>query len=74
MVTPTVADYVALLFTLFERFMQEQALRPQRGHPFVYQHQTLMVFFVLMHQRRIFRFKAMRRCCSSIPRPVSTWG
>jgi DDE family transposase len=61
MVTPTFADYVQLLFTLFERFLQEQSARHQRGHPFVYQHQTLLVFFLLMQQRRIFRFKAMRR-------------
>ena len=61
MVTPNFADYVQLLFTLFERFLQEQSARHQRGHPFVYQHQTLIVFFLLMQQRRIFRFKAMRR-------------
>jgi hypothetical protein len=61
MVIPTFADYVQLLFTLFERFLQAQSARHQRGHPFVYPHQTLIVFFLLMQQRRIFRFKAMRR-------------
>lgn len=61
MVTPTFADYVQLLCTLFERFVQQQDIPARRGHPFVYQHQTLIVFFMLMHQRRIFRFKAMRR-------------
>ena len=61
MVTPTFADYVQLLCTLCERFLQEQSAQHQRGHPFVYPHQTLIVFFLLMQQRRIFRFKAMRR-------------
>ena len=61
MVTPTFADSVQLLFTLFECFLQAQSARHQRGHPVVYQHQTLVVFFLLMQQRRIFRFKAMRR-------------
>jgi DDE family transposase len=62
MVTPTFADYVSLLFTLFEHFMQQHpAQTTRRGHPFVYQHKALIVFFVVMQQRHIFRFKAMRR-------------
>jgi hypothetical protein len=35
MVTPTFADYVDLLFTLFEHFWQHHAARPHRGHPLV---------------------------------------
>ena len=61
MVTPTFADYVELLFTLFERFWQHEAARSHRGRPFVYQHQALIVFFVVMQQRRTFRFKAQHR-------------
>ena len=61
MVTPTFADYVELLFTLFERFWQQEAARSHRGRPFVYQHKALLVFFVVMQQRRIFRFKAQHR-------------
>ena len=61
MVTPTFADYVELLFTLFERFWQQAAARSHRGRPFVYQHKALIVFFVVMQQRRIFRFKAQHR-------------
>jgi Transposase DDE domain len=61
MVEPTFADYVDLLCTLFERFWQHHTARPHRGHPFVYDYKALIVFFVLMQQRRIFRFKAQRR-------------
>jgi len=61
MVTPTFADYVELLFTLFERFWQHEAARSHRGRPFVYQHKALIVFFVVMQQRRTFRFKAQHR-------------
>jgi len=61
MVTPTFADYVELLFTLFERFWQHAAARAHRGRPFVYQHKALIVFFVVMQQRRIFHFKAQHR-------------
>jgi hypothetical protein len=64
MVTPTFADYVELLFTLFERFWQEAARSP-RGRPFVYQHKALLVFFVVMQQRRVFRFKAQHRAKQS---------
>ena len=61
MVTPTLADYVDLLFTLVERFWQHHAARPHRGHPFVYEHKALIVFFFMMQQRRLFRCKAQRR-------------
>src|SRR5215471_2713042 len=61
MVTPTFADYVELLFTLFEHFWQQEAARSHRGRPFVYQHKALIVFFVVMQQRRIFHFKAQHR-------------
>jgi len=61
MVTPTFTDYVELLFTLFERFWQQEAARSHRGRPLVYQHKALIVFFVVMQQRRIFRFKAQHR-------------
>jgi hypothetical protein len=61
MVTPTFADSVDLLCTLFERFWQHDASRPHRGHPFVYEQKALIVFFIVMQQRRLFRFKAQRR-------------
>jgi hypothetical protein len=67
MVTPTFADYVELLFTLFERFWQHEAARSHRGRPFVYQHKALIVFFVVMQQRRTFRFKAQHRWLQQHP-------
>jgi len=58
---PTFANYVTLLWTLFDRFVQSQSARTQCGHPFVYQHQRLIVFFTLMHFRQIFHFKTQHR-------------
>jgi hypothetical protein len=55
MALPTFAHYVTLLWTLFDRFVQSPSARAPRGHPFVYQHQRLLVFFTLMHFRQIFR-------------------
>src|SRR4029453_4154431 len=61
MVTPTCADYVELLLTLFERFWQQAAARSPPGRPFFFQQKALIVFFVVMQQRRLFRFKAQHR-------------
>ena len=61
MALPTFANYVTLLWTLFDRFIQSQSARVHRGHPFVYQHQRLIVFFTLMHFRQIFHFKTQHR-------------
>ena len=58
MALPTFANYVTLLWTLFDRFVQSQSARAHRGHPFVYQHQRLIVFFTLMHFRQIFRHRS----------------
>jgi hypothetical protein len=61
MLTPTFAAYVELLGTLFARFWQHEAARAHRGRPFVYQPKALIVFFVVMQQRRTFRFNAQHR-------------
>lgn len=67
MVEPTFADYVDLLFNLFERFWQHRAARPHRGHPVVYAHKAFIVFFVVRQQRRLFRFKAQHRWLTRHP-------
>jgi hypothetical protein len=61
MVTPTFADYVELLFRLFERFWHQEAARSHPGRPFVSQQKALIVFFVVMQQRRTLRFQAQHR-------------
>lgn len=74
MVTPTFADYVQLLFTLFERFLQQPAAHRHRGHPFVYLHQALIVFFIIMQHRHIFGFKAQHRWLEQHPEWPSRLG
>jgi Transposase DDE domain len=59
--TPTFADYVALISTMFVRFLQHRDAQVHRGHPFVYQHQVLIVFFTVMQQRHIVQFKTQHR-------------
>lgn len=67
MVEPTLTDYVTLLFTLFERFWQRRTKRPGPGHPVSYEHKALIVFFVVMHQRHTYRFKAQHRWLKKHP-------
>lgn len=59
---PTFTDYVTLIFNLFDRFLQES--EPELGWStarYDYEHKSLIVFFVIMQNRRIFRFKTQRR-------------
>jgi hypothetical protein len=49
------------MFTLFDRFLQYQVAPTKGGCPFTYVHKVLIVFFVIMHHRRIYRFKTQRR-------------
>jgi hypothetical protein len=61
MLKPSFADYVGLIYTLFDRFEREEMTTRRPGHPFTYAHKLMVVFFTIMHFRRIFRFKAQRR-------------
>lgn len=60
---PTLTDYVHIMYTLFDLFAQWRAQRerPKPGKPFTYTEKAMIVFFVMMQLRRIFRFKAQRR-------------
>jgi hypothetical protein len=59
---PTLIDYVSLIFNLYERFVQEsQTERSWSAERYRYEHKTLIVFFIMMQQRQIVKFKAMWR-------------
>ena len=58
---PSIADYVRLIQTLFDRFIQAYLPLPRRGHPYVYEHGSLVLFFTLMQVQRITQFKAQHR-------------
>lgn len=46
---PTFTDYVALIFTLFDRFVQANPTWDSQR--FTYRQREMMVFFMLMQQR-----------------------
>lgn len=60
---PMLTDYVHIMYTLFDLFMQwqAQAKKPKLGRSFTYIEKAMIVFFVMMQLRRISRFKAQRR-------------
>jgi hypothetical protein len=67
MVKPTFADYVRLVYTLFDQFAQQRATPAGPGHPFVYQHQVMIVFFVIMQFKRIFQFETQHTWLEAHP-------
>jgi hypothetical protein len=64
---PCQTDYVRTYFTLFDLFQQSACTLPQRGRPFTYSEQVLIVFFTHMLMRRITTFKAQARWLAAHP-------
>lgn len=74
METPTMTDYIQMISKLFDQFEQQQARSSPRGHPFTYAQKMLLVFFLLMQCRRIFRGKAQWRWLTTHPQAAQTIG
>ena len=64
---PDFTHYVTLINTYFDRFVQTSDTCAKRGHPYVYQNQVLIVFFMMMQFRRIFQFKTQWKWLKSHP-------
>ncbi|MGI9174831.1 MAG: hypothetical protein ACR2GR_05895, partial [Rhodothermales bacterium] len=74
---PTLTDYVRLVYTLLDRFLQEQQTNaktqpspscpPQCGPSFTYAEKALIAFLVIMQFRRVTAFKAQRRWLGAHP-------
>jgi len=56
---PTLTDYVHVLCTLFEQFVQ--ANPAYESQLYTYSNQRMIVLFTILQFRRIFKFKAQRR-------------
>lgn len=62
---PTLTDYVNVICTLFNEYVQ---VEPQyESKHYTYSQQMMVVFFVLMQYRRIYRFKTQRRWLEQHP-------
>lgn len=68
---PTMTDYINLIFTLFEKFEQQMNQQSaKKGKPFTYSQQCFIVLFIILHFRRIFKFKAQRAWLVEHPKIV----
>lgn len=72
---PTFNDYVALIYNRFDAFVQASVSAGKMGHPYVYEQQGMIVFFMWMQIRRIFKFKSQWRWLKAHPEalPVLAW-
>ena len=68
---PTLTDYVKVICTLFSEFVQVEA--QYESKLYTYSQQMMVVFFVLMQYRRIYRFKSQRRWLEQHPEMVKVF-
>lgn len=68
---PTFNDYVGLLYNRFEAFVQSSDAVTKLGHPYVYQAQSMIVFFMWMQLKKIYRFKTQWRWLKHHPDSLS---
>ncbi len=63
---PKFDDYVKMIFKLFDQFEEKQMER-KRGRPVTYKNKILIVFFIMMQFKRIYKFKAQYRWLENHP-------
>jgi len=68
---PTFNDYVALIYNRFEAFVQSSDAVNKIGHPYVYQQQSMIVFFMWMQFKNIYQFKTQWRWLTKHPESLS---
>ena len=68
---PTFNDYVALIYNRFEAFVQSSNAVNKTGHPYVYQQQSMIVFFMWMQFKNIYQFKTQWHGLTKHPEALS---
>jgi len=71
---PNFNDYVTLIYNRFEAFTQASEAVRKMGHPFVYQQQSMIVFFMGMQFKRITQFKTQWRWLKGQPEWLAQLG
>lgn len=73
---PTLADYVTILCTLFERFRQgrQRDNGPHRGRPLTYSEESFVPFFIRVQFWRICQFKSQQRWLKTHPEILTELG
>lgn len=68
---PTFNDYVALIYNRFEAFVQSSGEMAKMGKPYTYKHQNMIVFFMWMQFKQLYKFKAQWRWLKQHPESLS---
>ncbi len=68
---PIFNDYVALIYNRFEAFTQASEIVQRMGRPFVYEHKSLIVFFMWMQCKRNYHFKTQWRWLKQHPEALA---
>jgi len=68
---PTFNDYVALIYNRFEAFVQSLDEVAKFGKPYIYQNQSLIVFFMWMQFKQIYPFKTQWRWLKQHPESLT---
>lgn len=71
---PTFDDYVALIYNRFEAFVQSSEEVAKLGKPYTYQNQSMIVFFMWMQFKKIYKFKTQWRWLKQHPNSLSVLG
>ncbi len=71
---PTFNDYVALIYNRFEAFTQASETVKGVGHPVVYQHKSMIVFFMWMQFKRMYGFKTQWKWLKQHPEALVVLG
>lgn len=64
---PTINDYVGLIYNRFAAFVQSSKEVKKLGHPYGYQEQSLIVFFMWMQFKKQYGFKTQWRWLKQHP-------
>jgi hypothetical protein len=68
---PTFNDYVALIYNRFEAFVQSVEEMAKLGKPYTYQNQNMIVFFIWMQFKKLYKFKAQWRWLKQHPESLA---
>lgn len=68
---PTFNDYVALIYNRFEAFVQSSDEVTKLGKPYTYQNQSMIVFFMWMQFKKIYKFQAQWQWLTQHPESLS---
>lgn len=71
---PTFNDYVALIYNRFEAFVQSSDEVAKLGKPYTYRNQSMIVFFMWMQFKKIYKFQAQWKWLTQHSESLSVLG